>query len=184
MNKQIQFALAGLVVAAIVLAGFYFLYWVPHQTPPAPAEPIHWHADFKVYLDNNAFDFSQSKYQSVEGNELSERIHLHENDGNVIHIEGADVLLGEFFNSIGMKFSSTCFVTDTNKSYCDGAAGQLKFFVNGQINTQFENYVPQDLDRILIAYGNETPEQLQQELDSVTDNACIESGKCPERGTP
>ena len=42
----------------------------------------------------------------------------------------------------------------------------------------------QDLDRILVAYGNENEKTLQTEITSVSDKACIYSLKCPERGTP
>jgi hypothetical protein len=104
--------------------------------------------------------------------------------GQFWSVHAAQVTLGELFESLGIRFTADCFVTDENIPYCDGPQGQLKFFVNGQSNTQFDAYIPKDLDRILIAYGNESPVQLRQELDAVTDNACIPSGKCLERGSP
>ena len=41
-----------------------------------------------------------------------------------------------------------------------------------------------DLDKILISYGNEDEKQIKKQIDSVTDKACIQSEKCPERGLP
>lgn len=182
MNAQIRYAAAGILVALLVLGGFFVFYWLPHQ-PVAPTD-VHLHADLMVYLDGNQIDFSQSKYQSDEDHHLSERVHFHDGDGNVFHVHAAQVTLGELFESLGIRFTADCFVTDENIPYCDGPQGQLKFFVNDQSNTQFDAYIPKDLDRILIAYGNESPVQLRQELDAVTDNACIPSGKCLERGSP
>ena len=94
------------------------------------------------------------------------------------------VTLGRFFKSLGMSLTSSCFVTDTGQQYCSNGTESLKMFVNGQPNAQFDAYPPQDLDRILITYGSESGPDLQKQIDSVTDTACIYSLKCPERGTP
>ena len=203
-NRTIGFIL----LAVAVVVGAYMLF---NSTPVAPPA-YHVHADFAVYVNGEKLDFAQQRYMSEKapGKTLAKYVHLHGEDGNVLHFHAPRVTLGDFFESIGMELDENCFTDDRNATYCkDGfTAGNvpgdycylndqnqricnqnqeiktLKFYVNGQLHEKFGNYVPKDLDRILITYGNETPAQLHAQLQSITDNACIQSLKCPERGTP
>lgn len=135
-------------------------------------EAYHAHYDLKVYLNGKMVDTSLSKYQSTEELELDEGTHLHDGIGNVIHLHKKNVPLSQFFNSIKLSIP-------------ENTAGRtLKVFVNGKQNSDLLNYVPQDLDRILVSYGGESEKTLEVQTGSVTDQACIYSEKCPERGTP
>ena len=145
-------------------------------------EKVHEHADFAVYLEGQKFNFTKAKYQSSETNPLDPEAHLHDGNGEVTHKHRKGVTLGYFFESIGMKFDSQCFVTDEDKEYCNTDSKKLKMYVNGKINEQFGSYEFTDLDKILITYGNETG--VADQITSISDNACLYSEKCPERGKP
>lgn len=158
-------------------ASVWLIQNVPKQTPE-----FHLHADFAVFINGNHVDFAKEQFMSTEQQTQSERVHLHDLDGNVIHIHATGVTLKEFFESLEMQFSDTCFELDTNETHCSSASQTLKFFVNGQQRTEMQNYEPKDLDRILISFGSENQIQINEQLDAVSDNACIFSEKCPERG--
>ena len=166
----------------ILIAIMYVQNALTPKTDPYLGD-IHVHADFKVYLNGEMFNFTQEKYMSSNTSKLSQFVHLHDMDGDVIHVHMSTVNLGMFFTSLNMNLNSTCFATE-NQTYCNSPQGTLKVFVNGQPNYEFDTYKPKDLDRILITYGNEGPELIQYQLASVTDKACIPSEKCPERGLP
>lgn len=143
-----------------------------------PEKEFHVHADFKVFINGHEIDFSLPRY-----NIRNRYIHLHtDNDfgGNVIHIEGRNATMGEFFLSLAMNFNSTCFATP--EEFCNSEARTLKFYISGKRNELYEMYEPADLDRILISYGNETEEMIQQQADSITKLACVFSNKCPVPG--
>lgn len=170
----------------LVLAGMAFslaLYFKPVSEPLLG--DIHHHADFKVYINNEAIDFAQEEYMSeIGGNSFNPFTHLHDMNGEVIHKHMTGLTLGDFFTSLGMSFSETCFEMDYKTKNCNNETSSLKFYVNGSLNTKFDQYELNDLDQILISYGNESAEQIQAQLDSVTDEACIYSETCPERGNP
>lgn len=150
-----------------------------------PAEAAyHTHFNLKVVLNGQAIDFTLPKYQSVEGKEPDESIHFHDGKGDLVHIHKKGVSLGELFNSLKITFGKDCFADDLGNKYCTGGVNTLKMLVNGKENTQFDAYEPQDLDRILISYGSESAEVVQEQVKSIADDACIYSEKCPERGTP
>lgn len=145
---------------------------------------VHEHADFKVYLNGEAYDFAQDKYMSTDSHKLSNFTHLHGGDGEIIHKHMSTITLADFFQSLGMQFNEECFVTDDFTSYCNDKTNTLKFYVNGKRNGEFGEYELSDLDQILISYGDDSSEEIEAQLASVSDRACIQSEKCPERGSP
>lgn len=184
--RKALLALSAIFLILIAYVAFY-------QKPAQKYGDEHSHADFKIYVDGKALNFSQEKYMS--GNLSGRRIdrspftHLHDMDGNVIHKHMSGITLGTFISSLNMSFNSTCFSLDNGASYCNSGNATLKMFVqhsgrNWQQNHEYEKYSFSDLDRILITYGTASPADLQSQMDSVTDEACIPSGKCPERGLP
>jgi len=147
-------------------------------------EKYHIHANLKVITDGTAIDFSLPKYQSKEGKELNEFIHFHDGKGDMFHVHKKGMLLKDLFTSLGMTLSKDCLVTDTKQSFCTQGEKKLKVYVNNKVTSLNEAYEPQDLDRILISYGTETDQAFVSQLQSVADDACIYSEKCPERGKP
>ncbi|MBI2541821.1 hypothetical protein HYV80_03880 [Candidatus Woesearchaeota archaeon] len=130
-----------------------------------PLNSAHLHADVKVYINGVAIDFSQKKYQLA-----SSFIHFEEGIGDVIHTHATGLTVGHMLNSLGMDLNSNCIVAD-KKSYCNGGNNKLKFYANGQLNSEFDGKIIKNLDRYLISYGDETDEEIQQQLESVTNLA-------------
>jgi hypothetical protein len=125
----------------------------------------HLHADVKVYINGKAIDFSQKEYQ------LAARfIHFEDGIGDVIHTHATGLALGHLFKSLGGDFNSECIVLD-GQSSCNDGAKTLKFYVNGQKSSEFDNRVIMDLDKYLISYGNEDNAEIQKQLSSITNLA-------------
>jgi hypothetical protein len=177
MKKTAGLSLAALVIVAGAAAA------VPLYEPRSSTEE-HIHADFKVFLEGQELNFSQQKYMTGPRNVLSDLVHLHDMNGSIIHVHAKNVNLDLFFGSIGMKLDNNCFITDSGAEYCKVGNKTLHMYVNGVRNEEYGAYVPKDLDRILITYGDLSQQGLQQQLQSVTGDACIQSLKCPERGPP
>lgn len=142
----------------------------------------HIHADLLIMLDGEQYDLSADRFQTTVDNPLDGVTHLHNNDGDVIHVHAEGVTLGYFLETLGFQLSEDCFITPDEDSYCNTQAKQLTFMVNGQDEASPQDYVIGDLDRILIAYGD--PANATVYMEQVTDKACIYSELCPERGTP
>ena len=145
-----------------------------------PGQMYHVHADFKVFLSGKELNFNIQKFDVANP---FMHMHLNNPDGNkIIHIEGMpNATLSIFFESLGMKFNSTCFIPDDGTTFCNEGDKRFRMFVNGKENFDFDLYSPQDTDRILITYGKDTDNEIKKQMDSVTDDACLYSRKCPER---
>ena len=107
--------------------------------------------------------------------------HLHGGVGTVMHKHSTGATFSYFLKTLGWKLNNTCIVNDENVSYCNGATASsntLSLYVNGNKLENVESYSPSDLDRILVAYGNYSSQQLQEMQAQVTSYACVYSQKC------
>jgi hypothetical protein len=173
----IAIAIVGIIVVAMSLP----------KTPTDNTRPqlgplggIHTHQDFKMYMNGQPVDFSQAKYQL-----RAQHVHFEGGDGDVTHVHATGVTLGYALETLGMKLTNECLTPDTGGPLCNTDSSTLKLYVNGRPNTEFGGYLMRDLDKILLSYGNETEEQLQVQLDSISDKARVESARAAtETGLP
>jgi protein-disulfide isomerase len=164
----------------------------PRSEDRDSGQAFHRHADFAVYVNGRRLDFSQAKYQSGKdaqdkGHEHDEFVHLHDGNGKVVHFHKAGITFGYFFKTLGIELSKDCLKLDTGEKHCADASKDalLNFYVNGRPVESLDGYVPNDLDRILVSYGQKsalTDSAVGEQIASVSDEACIYSEKCPERG--
>ncbi len=140
----------------------------------------HIHADWKIYIGGKPLDFSDKSHMERMRSNLPVSSFIHvdsgapapEKTGDVLHMHATGIPLWVFFNSIGLNFNKDC-ITIENQKFCNGENKKLKFFVNGKENNAFENYVFQDLDKLLISYGDEGEEEIKNQLAEITDFAKI-----------
>lgn len=116
---------------------------------PTPEQPIvsngaiHWHPQLAVYI--------KGKQQLIPPN-IKGFVHTHDS-GGVLHWEMNGpvrknfLLLKFFFGTWGKTFTSSQIFDSKN-----GPNGIVKMTVNGQPNTEFENYQVKDKDQIEIRY--------------------------------
>ncbi len=114
-----------------------------------PAGAIHWHPTLKIII--------KGEEQVIPANLGLEAVHLpiHTHDpSGILHYENnrptAETMKLDFFFKKAWRktFNSNCIF-----EYCNGPDGTVTMKVNGQPNTEFENFIPQGDDEIIIEYG-------------------------------
>ncbi|MEX0782859.1 MAG: hypothetical protein WD557_09430 [Dehalococcoidia bacterium] len=158
--------------------------------------PVHWHADFALFIEGEQYDFNQDEFFSTEDELVNANVHIHAPRINVVHVHRSLTTWDEFLRSIGFEL--------TDKTTIAGQAGQplnlklpngdefreengntFKFMVDGVRVDGVAITEIGDLDRVLVSYGPETFEDVERDqLPQVSDEACIPSGRCLERGDP
>ncbi len=156
--------LISMAVIAAVAVGIGYGVYSYAQNPSRTASfgalgSTHEHTAFRLFINGQVIDFSQPKYQVK-----SQYVHFENGDGDTIHKHATGVDIGFLFETLGMKFTSECIAMDDGTDYCNDSNNTLKFFVNGVRNDMFNNYVLNDGDRILLSYGSETQEQIDEQL--------------------
>ncbi len=109
---------------------------------------LHWHAELRIKINGSEIAIPAG----IGLGAVHNPIHIHDTD-NIVHMEfeGAvrkeDLALKNFFKVWGKDFSRESILG--NKT---GDGGTVKMLVNGKDNTEFENYLMQDGDKIEIVY--------------------------------
>ena len=163
-NKRLMLIIPA-VAALIAVTAYALSEYSSHITPNNPAYGVlgsaHVHAAFAVKLNGTKLDFSDNKYQVK-----SRFMHVENGDGNTLHRHATGVPIAEFFKSIKMNVTNSCFTNDNGTKYCSNGKDNLEFFVNGNETKSIADYVFNDDDRILIVYGD-SPIQVKQDLDQL-----------------
>ncbi len=140
--KEIAFWFLGIILIEVAIGG---IDWYIATRPPILESDIvsynglHWHADLQIYVKGVKQEIP--KGIGLSGTEMG--VHTHEAD-NVVHMEfnrlvkKEDLRLGSFFKSWGKDMGSL----GTN----------IKMTVNGKENTEYENYIMQDKDKIELQF--------------------------------
>jgi hypothetical protein len=193
--------IAGVLVIAIAVLGVLLALNLggdskaasqAHSTSNDGRQDIHVHADFALFIRGQQFDFGQKKFISVEGEELSETVHIHDPRHTLVHVHKEGVTWDEFFTSLGFKLDDpsfkaispdkTCMTLPGGEKLCQGATETFKFFVNGVKVDGVSSTGIYDLDRVLISFGPESvAEVAAKQLPRVSDEACIPSERCGDR---
>lgn len=149
--------IGGITLATIIiLVGGVFLL-TKSENPNVPEDQVvvraglHWHPKVTVTI--------KGEKQEVPANlglgAVHGKIHTHDQDNKegVIHMEMQgivtkdDTRLARFFQVWGKEFSAKKLFDKTSSS-----DGTVKMLVNGKENTEFENYLMKDGDRIEVKY--------------------------------
>jgi len=115
-----------------------------------------------VRIFGDKFDFSATTYQIK-----SSWIHFEESDGNTIHRHSSGITLGYLFETLSIGIDENCYVFSDGRQFCTNEDYSLKYFINGDSVNSINDHVVQDDDRILISYGGETEEQINQQLNEL-----------------
>lgn len=158
MNKTIL--IFGIIFVGI---GVWF-FWSKTSTPESEIvanQGIHWHPELKIVIKGEKVKVPANTGIGMQyaGNPLYDpmmmmtNMHTHDLSG-MIHwevmqgpVRKDDVRLANFFSVWGKKLDDSCIL-----EYCNGSEGAVKMSVNGQSNSEFENYVIRDGDKIEIIF--------------------------------
>ncbi len=122
---------------------------------------VHWHPELAIYIKGQKQEISKdigigvsfSNNPFYDSMMQMTDIHTHDNSG-VLHwevmsgpVKKGHVKLKAFFGIWGKTFNSNQIF-----DYKNGDGGTVKMTVNGNPNTEFENYIVKDKDKIEISF--------------------------------
>jgi len=164
----------------------------PHAI--ANPDPNHTHADFAVWMDGVRMDYSAEELMSgtstdeATHDEEHERhdpyLHLHDGVGHVVHRHKPGLTIGEFFATIDIGIAGNCY--SAHAPLADGEIcgdHPFRMFVNGEERPLDLAYAFEDLDQMLFTNAVDDAEA-EEQLQRLTDDACLYSKRCPWRGEP
>jgi len=129
----------------------------------------HYHANFWVFIEWERRDFSDEKYmEDVFACKVwaqkspKDRVHLHENNAETIHVHHDWVTWGHFFANIWYNFWENYLEDDAWNFYQNNEKFILHFFINGKkVNNPFNTQILSK-DVLLIAFSEKSEEEILQ----------------------
>lgn len=153
-KKTVKQAIKTVIIIAAILGPIAGLVWYGMTRPEIPETDIvskqglHWHPELSIEIKGQ----KQEIPANIGIGAAHNPIHTHDANGQIhLEMQGLvkkdDLRLAQFFKVWGKQFNSTCILDS-----CNGTDGVVKMFVNGNENTEFENYQMNDKDKIEIKY--------------------------------
>ena len=134
-----------------------------------------------AYIDGKAWDFSKDIYMEEVSrcnvmNDVrpEDRIHLHENNGNLVHVHMAASTWGDLASNLLWNFGSGYIVDDYGRMYQSGSGKNVYFFINGEQKDNPQNLIVSSEDRLLIWYGTGSAEDIQKKSDTLVPKTAAE----------
>jgi len=157
---------AGILALIAIIVGYtgYVFINMDSTVPGSPPNAgrlgdEHEHASLLVRIFGDKFNFGGPSYQIKNS-----WIHFEDSDGSTIHRHSSGVMLGYLFANLGIDIDSECYKFPDGRHFCSNEDYRLKYYINHQIVKDINDYVLEEGDRILITYGSETPEQIEEQL--------------------
>lgn len=175
-RRNMLITIGVFAIIAVIVGYSVWVFMNMSQTAPGGPEGAgalgseHSHAAILVKVFGDTFDFSLPAYQIK-----TSWIHFEGGDGTTIHKHATGVKLGYLFQTLRLGLDDKCFVFQDGRQFCTNEDYTLKFYVNGEQVSDIRNYEFIDKDKILIAYGAETPEEIQGLLLQLDNQAIIET---------
>lgn len=160
---------AGVLGAVVAIVGWAALEFVelsqnPEQIGGAPfgagmLGSAHTHTAILVKIFGDTFPFQEAGYQLQ-----SSWIHFENHDGSTVHKHATGVTMEYLFDSLDIALTDQCYVFPNGQEFCTNEDYTLRFFINGAQVNDIRDYEPMEDDRVLIVYGDESPEDIAELL--------------------
>ncbi len=107
-------------------------------------EQIHIHPTLKITICGDEI--------KLPYNTGTSDVHTHTNT-SILHIEAKNISLGDFLKLIDLNFNNSCIDSYCNGDKCpNNKIGTLKMYVNERENNEFDRYIPNDNESIVIGF--------------------------------
>ena len=162
-NNLLAAGILGIV--AVIIGYSIFVFVTMEASGPGIPEGAgklgdeHEHASLLVRIFGDKFDFAVPSYQIK-----SSWIHFEESDGKTIHRHSSGVNLEHLFESLNIVIDDKCFSFPDGRQFCTNEDYSIKYFINHEMVDDIRDYVIKDEDRILISYGSESQEEIEEQL--------------------
>ncbi len=162
----------GALIGIVLLGAARFAFAPFHEHP-------HYHANFLVVVDGEPLDLSGDRYMEEVGacrvgDDVlpSERVHMHDGVGDVVHVHHDGASWGHFFSVLGFTLGEDHLILDDGRRFFDGEGGRLRFVVDGRALPTLHDQVVRPGDRVLVSWGEEPMEEvLEEQFPQVSSDA-------------
>ena len=166
-----------LVIIAVILAALTLTAWLTARVTQTQAT-VHHHANVAIYIDGERLDLTDNRFMEDTGackpnrqQQARDRVHLHENNMDTVHVHDGGVTWGHFLTNLGFYYTPDTIVLDDGTVIANTDTQKWHVVLNGKKIVQpFAKHIASH-DRMLLSFGEGDEEILQEQYNSVSDDA-------------
>lgn len=174
MNRYIAI---GFIVVTILVAGYFTISNSTKKTNSVSQETkvleqnnqlspvtqsLNKQASFAIFTNGTFRVFTASMYHN-----LSEDVYIQEDNPNIVHITKPGITWANFFSTLPFKLTHDCLTTGTKETFCTGANGLLRFYLNGSLDQSALDKEVNVSDQLLVTFGKEDAQQIQKQMQQL-----------------
>lgn len=147
------FAVLFLLATAILVGSFLLkdkksmVSDVPISTQQIQIKEVDFKAEFYIYTNGTKRKFTDSKYHNK-----SNEVFIEAENTNLVRVRKTGVTWSNFFETLPMSLKKDCLTTGTNQSFCTGASGTLRFYINRMEDKDALDREIKEDDSLLVEY--------------------------------
>ena len=123
-------------------------------------ENINYRASFAIFTNNTYRVFDDPKYYNQSPDVYME-------EANIVIVKKKGITWSDFFATLPMSLKEDCLVTGTGQTFCTNETQRLRFFINSKEDKDALNKEIVEGDKLLVTYGEETENQIKNQLQQV-----------------
>lgn len=139
----------------------------------------HHHANWAVFIDGERLDLSGDRFMeeigacsaSYQGILPEERVHLHENNMDVVHVHHDGATWGALMANLDMALGDDFLFTADGERHMAGEGRSLVFVLNGIRVPSVHNRAIASGDRLLVSVTDDAPRAVEEEYPRVPSDA-------------
>lgn len=163
MKKYIIF----IIVVAFITLIFGLMFYTPLKTSKVKTNSyskptiteINYEANFLIFTNGTRRIFTDSMYHNLSGD-----VYIKGGNPSSVIVKKTGITWKDFFKTLPMSLNYECLVTGTGQTFCSDNAFTLKFYINGVKTDGALDRVIKDKDRLIISFGNESQEEIKNQL--------------------
>ncbi len=162
----------GILVGVVGFVGFRLAF-------AQPVPPPHHHASFAIFVDGARVDLSGDEFMEdvsscAAGHSVlpRARVHLHDNNPDIVHVHHGGVTWGHLFANLGIGVGRRFIAVSEDAVLTEGEGRTMKFILNGRTQFSVVNEPIRSGDRVLVSFGPEgEAEVLRSQFPQVATGA-------------
>ena len=162
-----------LIIVAVVILGIYILFTQSSRSIPQDKSPrssivtnssssVDYTAGFVIFTNGTFRIFTASMYHN-----LSKDVYIQADNPNIVYVKKRGITWNDFFKTLPFQLTKVCLVTGTKQTFCTKTNERLRFFINGNEDTNALDNQIETGDQLLVTYGNENEAQIQKQLQQI-----------------
>ncbi len=148
---------------------------------------VHYHANWAIFVNGERLDLTDTRYMEdilvctadPSRQNPEERVHMHENNQDVVHVHASGVAWGHLMANLGFAFSDDYLYTDKARFEND-SENTLKFVLNGMAVQSLNNRMIGDRDRLVISYGPESVDEVLEKQFPLVETSAARYNEMPD----